>query len=228
MTTRQLPDLSRPSLSPPRSPQLTMLDLVCLGAAWSERTYPAGALIFHRGDAPARVHAVLSGAVELLRQQPRHRVAIAVVRRGDVFGDVSVLAGVPQPFDARALLESRVASIASVDFLRNLRERPQLAQRWLAALAVRTNHLQRRLMDVLAGPIEQRVALLLLSEAADGEVPLGQALIAQLLGIHRSSVNRVLKEFEAAGLVTLGYRRIRLHNMERLQRLTGSTSPPSG
>jgi len=36
----------------------------------------------------------------------------------------------------------------------------------------------------------------------------------------------VLKEFEAAGLVTLGYRRIRLRNSERLQHLTGSASQP--
>ena len=54
-----------------------------------------------------------------------------------------------------------------------------------------------------------------------GEVKITQKDLAAMLGVQRSSVQRVLKELESAGLVELGYRRITLADSGGLSSLVG-------
>lgn len=98
---------------------------------------------------------------------------------------------------------------------------------------MRASLLQQRLLDGLPGDVEHRLARLLLTQAHQGQVALSQAVIAELLGVHRASISRVLNEFKAAGLVELGYRKVRVLEPEELRRVAGlsgqATSPaPSG
>lgn len=98
-------------------------DLARAGVAFRDHTYSAGSFIFRRGEVPAWVHLLCSGVVELSRHGPAHHVAVDLVRSGDVFGDVPLLSGMSEPFDAQALEESHVLSIPSGDFLRALQQR---------------------------------------------------------------------------------------------------------
>jgi CRP-like cAMP-binding protein len=81
----------------------------------------------------------------------------------------------------------------------------------MVSLAGRMSGLQQRLIDVLAGGLEAQLASVLLRQADDrGRVTLSQAQLAALLGVQRTSVQRVLKSLDDAGLVEVGYRRIEL------------------
>ncbi len=212
---------------------LAVADLAEAGVGLRDQTYPAGWVIFRRGEVPAWVHLLCSGVVELSQHGPDHRVAVDVVRSGGLFGDVPLLSGSREPFDAHVLEESHVLSIPSGDFLRALRRRSELAQFWLKSLAVRASHLQQRLLDALPGEVEHRLARLLLSQTRGGQVALSQAVMAELLGVHRSSISRALHEFKAAGLVELGYRKVGVLDAEALRRLAGlawgptEVAPPS-
>jgi CRP/FNR family transcriptional regulator, cAMP and macrophage regulator len=79
------------------------------------------------------------------------------------------------------------------------------ALRWLVSLALRMADTQGRLVDLLAGGLPAQVAALLTREGEQGMVRLPQAVLADLLGARRTSVNRVLKGFEARELVELRY-----------------------
>jgi CRP-like cAMP-binding protein len=81
--------------------------------------------------------------------------------------------------------------------------------------------MQARLLQVTQGDLSHQVARVLLEEAAgtDAVVPLTQGTIAQLLGAARPSVNKVLQDMAIRGLVELGYRRIRVLDVEGLSRL---------
>ena len=71
--------------------------------------------------------------------------------------------------------------------------------------------LQNRLIDLLAGGIEAQLASILLREADDaGRVRTTQGTLAGMLGVQRSSVQRVLKQLESARLIELHYRCIDL------------------
>ena len=187
-----------------------------------EHRVAGGTFVFRQGDVLDHVHVLRSGAVELRQRAGDHRVAIQLVRPGEVFGDVPLLLGQPAPFDAQAIDDSRILSIEVRHLFALLGERPRLARRWMVSLAERTSRLHQRVGVLLAGGLESRVAMLLLHRAVAGEVRLSQALIAELLGSGRTSVNRVLKDLERGGLVELGYGRVVLVDERGLHALVDS------
>ena len=67
---------------------------------------------------------------------------------------------------------------------------------------------QQRVLDLLAGSLQEQLASLLLHEAVDGSVDMNQSALAQQVGASRSSVNQALRGLERQGLVSLGYGRI--------------------
>jgi CRP-like cAMP-binding protein len=92
-------------------------------------------------------------------------------------------------------------------------------------MAERMAGLQERLVDLLAGGLEAQLASILLREgSASGDVRLTQDQLAEMLGVARTSVQRVLKSLEASEMVELKYRRIILLDQEALQALIGVDS----
>lgn len=186
-------------------------DIARLVADVGEQQHPAGSFVFHQGDQAARVHVLRRGSIELSHQVAGRRVVVQLLQPGDVFGDVPLLLGEPEPFDARAVRDSTLLSLDAATFLHLLSARPALMRRWMVSLAERMSGLQQRLMVVLGGDLEARTAAALLARAdADGSVTMSQAQLAGLLGAQRTSVQRVLKQLEAAGLVATGYRHVEL------------------
>jgi CRP-like cAMP-binding protein len=157
------------------------------------------------------VHVVRAGTVELSREIKGRRVTLQVLQPGDVFGDVPVFLGDPEPFDARAVEDCTVLELDAAALYHLLQTRPMVARRWFISLAERMAGLQNRLVDLLAGGIEAQLASILLREAdARGRVRITQSNLAGLLGAQRSSIQRVLKSLQTAGLIELHYRCIDL------------------
>jgi CRP-like cAMP-binding protein len=198
-------------LSRGRTAPLTEGDVEELATEMGEQVVAGGTLVFKRGDPAAQVHVVRTGSVELSRTINGRRVTLQLLHPGDVFGDVPALLGEPEPFDARAVEDSTVLSMDAASLFALLQTRPTVARRWFVSLAERMAGLQNRLVDLLAGGLESQLASLLLREAGTtGDARLTHAHLAELLGVQRSSVQRVLKSLEAAGLIELHYRRIEL------------------
>lgn len=207
-------------------------DVEELAGLLSERSYLAGSIMFRVGESPARVRVIRQGRVELSRTVAARRVLLQVLHPGDVFGDVPVLVRMTEPFDARALEDSVVLSADSVPLFRLLEHRPRVAQRWLASMALRMADTQARLVDLLAGGLDAQVAALLSRQAEQDVVLFPQAVLADLLGARTTSVNRVLKRFEAWGLVRLSYGQVEILDPAGLQSLpdraaTAPAGPPA-
>lgn len=184
-----------------------------------------GTFVFREGEDSARIHVVRSGGIELSRLLGGRRVTLQVLRPGDVFGDVPAFLGAPEPFDARAIGDSTLLSLDAEALFELLQTRPMIARRWFVSMAERMAGLQSRLIDLLAGGLEAQLASVLLRHADSvGEVKITQKDLASMLGVQRSSVQRVLKELESAGLVELGYRRITLTDSGGLSSLVGSAA----
>ena len=183
--------------------------------------------MFREGDDAAMVHVVRSGEIELSRGHGDRRVTLQLLRPGDVFGDVPAFLGDVEPFDARAVEDSTVLSIDVKTLFELLQTRPAVARRWFISLAERMQGLQNRLFDVLAGPLESQLASVLLREAdGNGTIRITQAHLAEMLGAQRSSVQRVLKQLETGGLITLHYRRIVVADADALALLARNDTRP--
>ena len=180
-------------------------DIEAFAALLREDHYPAGASVFRMGQAPTRVHIVRSGAIELSRTLRGRRIAIQILRRGDVLGDVSLFLRMAVPWDAVALEDSLILSVDSLSLHRLLEQRPRLAWRWLHSVSTRVAGFWFRVVEILAGGLEAQVASVLVRRAEHGVVNLSQSSLAELVGARRTSVNRVLKGLEAQGFIKVRY-----------------------
>ena len=196
-------------------------DIEALAALLREDPYPAGASVFKMGQAPTRVQIVRSGAIELSRTLKGRRIAIQILRRGDVLGDVSLFLRMAVPWDAVALEDSVILSIDSLSLHRLLEQRPRLAWRWLHSVSTRVADFWFRVVEILAGGLEAQVASVLIRRAEHGVVHLSQNSLAELVGARRTSVNRVLKGLEAQGLVEVRYGQVEILDVAALSKATG-------
>jgi len=160
--------------------------------------------------------------VELAVASGRKRGVLAVLREGDVDGDIPLLLKMPPPYTARALDRVQCLYLSPEEFERLLAGRGQLARRWLTSVAVWLANSQTRLvglLGLLGGSLTSQTARLLVDEAdAAGRITLSQATLAAMLGAQRPSVNKVLGEL-AAGLIAVSYRNIRVLDREGLSGL---------
>lgn len=188
-----------------------------LGGLGQVRTVPAGSALFVQGDPIDEIYLVTAGRLVLARLVGGQRVAVALLREGDLLGEGAFFPHAPAKVDAQALEDCEVLAVPGPRSLEVLRQRPDLACQWLASSARSLRILQDRLAILLARDARARVAGVLAQEADQaGRVELSQQLVAELVGLGRSTVNQVLGELEERGLIRLGYRFIQVNDRERL------------
>jgi CRP-like cAMP-binding protein len=192
-------------------------DATRLAARLEQRTLESGALVITKGQVPEGVWIVRSGTLELVAGTGRRRVVVGVLSACDMAGDVPLLLGRPAMCTVRALTSVQAAFLPAASFFALLDSSSGLARAWLTALAHRKARAQEAFAGTLVGSAEGRVARLLLREARDGTVHCSQGTLAAMLGLRRPTLNRVLKEFEREGLLTVGYRQVALLAVDRLR-----------
>jgi CRP-like cAMP-binding protein len=175
-----------------------------------------GLVLFSQGDDPAGVWIVQSGRIELTVGPARRRAVVQVLRAGDVEGDVALVLGKPAPYAARAVVDTRCLFIDAGTFEQMLAERAGLTRRWLSSVALRLERSQARILELVGPSLPAQLARLLLDEAVGSRVELPQETVAAMLGVHRSTLNQALKEFEHRGYVDVGYGRVTIHDRRGL------------
>ena len=103
-----------------------------------------------------------------------------------------------------------IYSFDSVSLYHLLEQRPRLAWAWLHSVSARVAGFWVRVVELLAGGLEAQVASVLVGRAEDGVLQLSQGNLAELVGHPRTSINRVLKQLEAQGLVRVSYGQVEI------------------
>jgi CRP-like cAMP-binding protein len=103
------------------------------------RRYPAGASIVRTGDPGNAFYVVLDGKARVV---PPNRRSVTL-RRGDSFGEMSLLDGAPRSADVVADEETLVLWIGQAGFAKLLRREPAIAHALLRQLAGRLRAAQR-------------------------------------------------------------------------------------
>ncbi|MEU3048074.1 Crp/Fnr family transcriptional regulator [Streptomyces sp. NPDC006984] len=198
-------------------------DLTALSRYVQPQSLKAGTVLLHAGTASAGVWIIRNGTAELTVGTGPRRVAVALLHPGDVDGDIQLLLDMPPLYTARAVGDLDAYFIPAAAFDALLSSHPAIARRWLTSVAARTTSSQTRIMDLLGATLTQQTARLLLTEAdpATNTVRLPQRVLAAMLGVQRSSLNKVLRDLEREGTLELGYRAIRLLDHKALDRHAG-------
>ena len=206
-------------------------DLARLRRFGTTRFAQVGTVVAASGSAVERVHVVASGEIELMTRVDEGRVATAVVRTGGVVGDIPLLLGQPMPFDAVASRDTECVTLTRERWTELLQGSPDLALRWMTSIARRLDDDRRRLVVLTSRPLLAQVAYLLLDMAEDGPtgrpvVRLSHTTMAQLLGVRRQSVTRVIADLKQRGLVGTRYGRTELVDLDGLREVMGAEPLP--
>lgn len=199
-------------------------DLAELAASIGVRRVSAGTRLMAQGEPVTFIGLIEEGEVELYHRSGIRRVMIQILRSGDTMGDIPYFCRKDAPFSARALTDVVLIQMDEPVLDRLIHTRPALCRRFLFSLAARLERTQLRLLQLTRGDLRSQLATLLLdeSEGRQGTIRLPQSTLAELLGATRPSVNRVLKAFEADGLIDLEYRQVKVIDPEGLRALASA------
>ena len=177
--------------------------LEIIGGAASLRSFARGDVVFSLDDDPTELFVVESGRVAIANRSDDGRESlIALMERGDLFGEMPLFDGLPRSAEARALEESTVIAIP-YDPLRQVFEaEPGHLWRVVELLAGRLRITDEALADSVFLDVTGRTAKRLLELAGESdefELPITQEELAGMVGASRERVNKAIASFIRLG-----------------------------
>jgi len=112
--------------------------------------FKAGDIVYREGDPGAEMFIVQSGVVHVFRDLGGQEQILAVMEKGDFFGEMSVLEGTPRTATARAAEDCELVEVNSTVFDRMIRGNIEIAVRMLRKLSARLQEAGRKIEDSLA------------------------------------------------------------------------------
>ena len=99
--------------------------------------YEPGQYIFRAGDLGSEMFVIHDGKVEVMGKGGDHAVSAAVLEKGDFFGEMAVLEGLPRTASVRALTDVKLVRVDGATFTQLLRSEPEIAVRIMRKLSRR-------------------------------------------------------------------------------------------
>ena len=108
-------------------------------------THPMGDIIFSEGEIGTEMYIIQSGTVELLKEIGGSTRVLSTLEKGDFFGEIAVLEGLPRTASAEALDTSEIIEINSATFDTMIRANIEIAVRMLRKLSNRLQEANRKI-----------------------------------------------------------------------------------
>ncbi len=191
------------------------------------QTYLKGEIIFKEGMVPSGIYFVNKGKVK------KYKVGLAgkeqiiyVANKNELIGYHAVLSQERYPDSAATLEESEITFIPKEDFLHLLNQSPAFANRLLKALSHEYSVLANSISIFSQGTAAERlaIALILIREKSKIETPEGEETminisrsdLANMAGLAKENVIRLLKEFKSEQIIKTEGRKIWVTDIAKL------------
>jgi CRP/FNR family cyclic AMP-dependent transcriptional regulator len=177
------------------------------------RSGPAGTLLVTQDEPGEALFIVCTGKAKVtVCGQNGREVTLALLRPGDVFGEVSLLDGSPRSANVVAAVDSQVLVVPREAFLQHLRSHPQTALNLMQVMARRLRRADEAIVGLALDDVEGRLCRTLVRlarEEGDMTTPGGLVLrrrptqqeLANMVGSSRETVSRTFTSLIRRGLV---------------------------
>jgi CRP-like cAMP-binding protein len=190
--------------------------------AMTLRRAAKGEILLHRGEMVDSWYGVLAGMVKLQTIGPDGKVsAFLGVPAGDWFGEGTVLREEAWRYDVVALRETTLIGMPLAHFRELYRQHLPFNHYLIDRLNLRLGQAMSVIESGRLRTPEERVAQYLSHLFWEGmqRIKLSQEDLGQLAGLSRQTINRVLKQFEAQGWVSLAFGRVSILDQGALEAL---------
>jgi CRP/FNR family cyclic AMP-dependent transcriptional regulator len=189
--------------------------LVTVCASLRVRRYRRGETIFHQGDPGDALYIVESGSVKVVLPSPEGEDAaiIATLDRGSFFGELALLDGADHSATAIAVEPTQTLVLRREPFEVLVEEEPALRKALIAGLVAELRRLTSHVGELhfldLPGRLASRIVTIARETDSSRttdivlEWPYTQSDLAGMIGGTRQTVNRLLQDLVARGLIQL-------------------------
>lgn len=205
-------------------------DLGVLAELCKVRAFPKANVIFYEDDPGTSCYVVLSGKVKIVVNADDGREHIlGMLGPNDFFGEMSLIDGEPRSASAIAVEDSRLLMVSRDEFVKLLRQNPDLTLKLLVALSQRLRAADRNMESLAFLSAPGRVSRLILelgdrqgrNEGADIVVDhtMTRQELASLAGTSRETLTRVIMDYQERGFIELDKNRLVIKNAAKLREL---------
>ncbi len=207
---------------------LSDAELLQLAQIARERKFDRNQVIFYEGDLGGSLYIIASGTVKIVVMADDGREHIlGLLHSGDFFGEISLIDGEPRSATAIAQEKVNIVMISRDDFVRLLRENPEMSLKIMVTLCDRLRKTDKHVESLAFLSAPGRVAQVLLNWAEkhapekDSEIVIPHKMtrqeFASIAGTSRETLTRVLMDFQDEGLINLEKNEILLNDRHKLR-----------
>uniref|UniRef100_A0A7C3IJF0 Cyclic nucleotide-binding domain-containing protein n=1 Tax=Gracilinema caldarium TaxID=215591 RepID=A0A7C3IJF0_9SPIR len=139
------------------------------------RTYPKDTMIFSEGQPGDELYIIQKGSVKIVKIVDNNEVLLAVLRQGDIFGEMALLESKPRSANAIAYEDCTVLAVNKENFERMVGSQPQIISRLTQLLAERIWFIYKQLANTLITDPLGRMYDALLIQLEKNRIPLGNS-----------------------------------------------------
>ena len=192
------------------------------------RQYHQGDYIWHHGDEAVALTVITAGLVKICQPNREGESAIvALFGPRESIGDIAVISSVCYPADAVAVTRDvEVVSIEKTPVLEAMKREVALAQAINRSLVSHSAALRQKIRIMTAGPVERRLAALLLhlaerfGDESGGVITIPVVLtrsdLARLVGATIETTIRTMSRWQKAGIVSTTSEGFVIHRPEAI------------
>ncbi len=182
-------------------------DLEAVASLLIERRIPKNKTIVEEGLPGDYMYVVREGRVKVTKLSGDGREKILeMLDQGSFFGELSLLDGAPRSASVKSLTDTRILALSRNDFLKLLRDSPDLAMAVIQVLTGRLRQMDDQASSLSFQRVKERArgALRRLARDEIGEDRLATPAlthqqIADMIGTSRETVTRVIKGLKQEG-----------------------------
>ncbi|MFV0260429.1 MAG: Crp/Fnr family transcriptional regulator, partial [Acidimicrobiales bacterium] len=187
----------------------------------SVRRLERGDVLFNEDDDPQELYVVVSGRIAMVNRSIDGRESVvALMERGDLFGEMPLFDGENRSTDARALESSEVVVIPYYPLQDLYTKQPEYLWHVVGVLANRLRVMNGVLADSVFLDVTGRTAKRLLEiagSADDFSLPVTQEELAGMVGASRERVNKAIASFVRLGWIEQRDRRYHILDRDQLE-----------
>ena len=193
-----------------------------LKEAATSRNYKDGDIIHVQGETTEHMNWVESGAVAFgTLTEADGFLQMVELGQGHHYGEFVYYECQPRKLSAQAIGPTVIMAVHFEQFRKIVEEFPEILKACFQVTSSKNALLLEVYDDARRLPSAQRIAkmLVILSRGRkpDTALPFTQSDFSVILGISKVTVNQTLRKFEEQGIIELGYRFIRVLNLDKLR-----------
>jgi len=194
------------------------------------RTYPKNSMLFAEGEPGNELFIIQKGAVKIAKIVDDNEVLLAVLKAGDIFGEMALLEAKPRAASAVAYEECQVLAVNRANFERMIQTQPQLIARLTTLLADRIWFIYKQLANTLISDTLGRMYDALLIQLEKNRVPLdtqgpytfefGPRELANMVGLPPKDANLLFRKMLENKKIILEKEKIHTISVEEIVKQT--------